>query len=374
MSRRLSELLVVSIEQALAAPYCTSRLADAGARVIKVERNEGDFARRYDDMLNGCSSWFAWLNRGKESIVLDFKNPSDASLLRKIIGKADIFVQNLSPGATERAGFGSADLRGEFPSLVTCDISGYGVEGPYRDVPAYDFLVQCESGVASVTGTSEEAARVGVSVCDLTAGLNAYGSILEAIITRMSSGYGDGIHVSLFDGMADWMNVARLHQQNYGRPPERMGLSHSLIAPYGAYPVGGGGNIVIAIQNDREWGRFASNVLGDKLLVSDSRFINNAARVKNRGEMDAIIKNVFEKYNLSNLCKILLDERIAFGRLNDALALSQHPQLRTIPLKLPDGEVLEIIAPPSRFDSGDSVLGPVPSLGEHSEKIRREFK
>ena len=249
-------LLVVSVEQAVAAPFATSRLADAGARVIKVERAEGDFARLYDHVVDGECAWFVWLNRGKESVVLDIKDAADNALLQRIIARADVFVQNLAPGAAARAGFDSSELRQRHPRLITCDISGYGESGPYARMKAYDFLIQCESGIASVTGSPESASRVGVSVCDIGAGLNAYGAILEALHGRHRTGRGSGIRVSLFDGMADWMTVPLLHLEHGGKAPARTGLSHAMIAPYGAYPVGDGGQMVIAIQNEREWARF----------------------------------------------------------------------------------------------------------------------
>ena len=373
MVGRLDGLLVVSIEQAVAAPYCSSRLADSGARVIKIERQEGDFARHYDDVLDGESSWFVWLNRGKESVVLDFKKEDDSDLLWRMIKKADVFIQNLSPGATDRAGFGSSLLRKINPTLITCDISGYGSSGLYRDLKAYDFLVQCESGVASVTGSVDSPARVGVSLCDLTAGLNAHGAILEALIARSKSGKGEGISISLFDGMADWMNVARFHQLKRGSSPLRMGLSHSLIAPYGAYQVGDGNTIVIAIQNDREWRRFVDNIIQDSTVGQDTRFINNAMRVKNRDSLDLIITNCFSNFKIDTLCEILMAEKIAFGRLNDAKALADHPQLRKVEVCLPGGNKVELISPPSQFESTKTTLGPVPSLGEHSQSIKKEF-
>jgi len=233
---RLKDVLVVSVEQAVAAPFATSRLADAGARVIKVERGEGDFARHYDTVVQGDCSWFVWLNRGKESIALDFKQPADAAVLHAMIARADVFVQNLAPGAMARAGFGSSMLRDRHPRLITCDISGYGEDGPYRDMKAYDLLVQCESGIVAMTGTADAPARVGVSICDIGAGLNAQAAILEALIMRERTGRGEGIALSLFDGMADWMNVARLHHVYGGQAPGRTGLDHALIAPYGAYP------------------------------------------------------------------------------------------------------------------------------------------
>ncbi len=367
----LAGLLVVSVEQAVAAPFATSRLADAGARVIKVERAEGDFARFYDHVVGGECAWFVWLNRGKESVVLDIKNTDDNALLHRIIERADIFVQNLAPGAAARAGFDSSALRERHSRLITCDISGYGESGPYAAMKAYDFLIQCESGIASVTGTPESASRVGVSVCDIGAGLNAYGAILEALHARHRSGRGSGIGVSLFDGMADWMTVPLLHLEHGGKAPARTGLSHAMIAPYGAYPVGDGGQMVIAIQNEREWARFCEGILGDAALTTDPRFAGHPARLANRPAMDALIVAAFNKHDMESLAAALRDAGIAFGRLNEVSGLSAHPQLRRTAVATPAGTV-EIVAPPARH-ADDRPLRPVPALGAHSEAIRAEF-
>ena len=372
MAKRLKDVLVVSIEQAVAAPFATARLADAGARVIKIERPEGDFARAYDYHVHGECSWFVWLNRGKQSLVLDFKQADDAALLHRLIARADIFVQNLAPGATARAGFASDKLLSQHPRLITCDISGYGESGPYRDMKAYDFLVQCEAGIAAVTGTVEDAARVGVSACDIGAGLNAHGAIMEALYARCQSGVGDSIAISLFDGMADWMNVPLMHHLHGNGAPGRSGLSHAMIAPYGAYPMGDGGRIVIAIQNEREWARFCAQVLNDATLTKNSRFCSNALRVTNRGEMDALIAVCFSDHNAESLSALLLQAGIAFGRLNEVADLAEHDQLRRISVDSPSGPV-EIVAPPARFASSVDEFGPVPALGEHSDAIRAEF-
>ena len=368
----LAGLLVVSVEQAVAAPFATCRLADAGARVIKVERPEGDFARYYDRHVAGECAWFVWLNRGKESVVLDIKNDADNALLHRIVARADVFVQNLAPGAAARAGFDSEALRARHPRLITCDISGYGESGPYAAMKAYDFLIQCESGIASVTGTPESASRVGVSVCDIGAGLNAYGAILEAVIARHRTGRGTGIRVSLFDGMADWMTVPLLHLEQGGKAPARTGLSHAMIAPYGAYPVGCGGRMVIAIQNEREWARFCAHVLGDAALTTDPRFAGHPARLANRAEMDPLIVAAFARHTMDTLADALRDAGIAFGRLNDVSGLSAHPQLRRATVETPAGPV-DIVAPPARHDAGDRPLRPVPALGEQSEAVRAEF-
>ena len=367
----LAGLLVVSVEQAVAAPFATSRLADAGARVIKVERPEGDFARAYDRVVDGECAWFVWLNRGKESVVLDIKDAGDNALLHRIVARADVFVQNLAPGAAGRAGFDSVELRRRHPRLITCDISGYGESGPYAHMKAYDFLIQCESGIASVTGTPESASRVGVSVCDIGAGLNAYGAILEALHARHRSGRGSGIAISLFDGMADWMTVPLLHLEHGGRAPPRTGLSHAMIAPYGAYPVGDGGQMVIAIQNEREWARFCAAILGDAALATDARFAGHPARLANRPAMDALIVAAFARHDMDSLADALRNAQIAFGRLNDVAGLSAHPQLRRARVATPAGTV-EIVAPPARHGE-DRAPGPVPALGAHGAAIRVEF-
>ena len=371
----LAGILVVSVEQAVAAPFATSRLADAGARVIKVERAEGDFARLYDHVVDGECAWFVWLNRGKESVVLDIKDAGDNALLHRIIARADVFVQNLAPGAAARAGFDSGALRERHPRLITCDISGYGESGPYAAMKAYDFLIQCESGIASVTGSPESASRVGVSVCDIGAGLNAYGAILEALHGRHRTGRGSGIRVSLFDGMADWMTVPLLHLEHGGKAPARTGLSHAMIAPYGAYPVGDGGQMVIAIQNEREWARFCEGILGDAALTTDPRFAGHPARLQNRPEMDALIVAAFARHDMESLAEALREAQIAFGRLNEVAGLSAHPQLRRARVETPAGPV-EIVAPPARHGQGegdDRPLRPVPALGAHSDAIRGEF-
>ncbi|MDD9991243.1 MAG: CaiB/BaiF CoA-transferase family protein [Rhodospirillales bacterium] len=371
----LAGILVVSVEQAVAAPFATCRLADAGARVIKVERPEGDFARFYDRHVDGECTWFIWLNRGKESVVLDIKDAGDNALLHRIVARADVFVQNLAPGATARAGLDSDELRRRHPRLITCDISGYGESGPYAQMKAYDFLIQCESGIASVTGTPESASRVGISVCDIGAGLNAYGAILEAVVGRHRTGKGSGIRVSLFDGMADWMTVPLLHLEHGGKAPARTGLSHAMIAPYGAYPVGDG-RMVIAIQNEREWARFCEHILGDAALSLDPRFAGHPARLANRAEMDALIVAVFARHSMESLADALRDAGIAFGRLNDIPDLSAHPQLRRAGVETPAGTV-EIVAPPARHENdgenADRPLRPVPALGEQSKAIRGEF-
>jgi itaconate CoA-transferase len=372
MGLPLEGLLVVSLEQAVAAPYCASRLADAGARVIKIERAEGDFARGYDRAAKGQSSYFVWLNRGKESVVLDIKKADDNALLQRMIARADVFIQNLLPGAADRAGIGSADLRRKYPRLITVDISGYGDTGPYAEMKSYDLLVQAETGLCMVTGRPEGPGRVGVSVCDIAAGMYAYQAVLEALIQRGRTGEGSAIKVSLFDGMAEWMTVPLLHQDYGAGAPTRVGLNHPSVAPYGAYESKDGQLILISIQNEREWARFCAEVLGDAAIATDPRFDSNVGRVDNRPALDRIIAERFGAMNADPLADKLKAAQIAFGRVNTVAQFSKHPQLRRATVATPNGE-LALPAPPAQFVGETRELGPVPALGEHNEAIRREF-
>lgn len=372
MASPLADILVVSVEQAVAAPLCSARLADAGARVIKVERPEGDFARDYDGVVNGGSAYFDWLNRGKESVRLDFKKEADATLLGEMIDRADVFIQNLAPGAAERSGFGSAALRKRNPRLITCDISGYGADGPLKDRKAYDLLIQCESGLASITGTPEAPGRVGISVVDLTCGLNAYTGVLEALLRRERTGEGASLSVSLFDSVADWMAVPLLHHDYGGLAPSRVGIAHPSIVPYGVFRCADGKSIVIAIQNEREWSMLVSQVLGADQRLSDERYSSNSARTSHRVEVDAIIAETFARRSAAEMARALDDARIAFAMLNDVPALSLHPHLRRISVDSPEG-VVSLPAPPVRWM--DWQMGPtrVPALGEHDQAIEVEF-
>ena len=370
--KALEGILVVSLEQAVAAPLCSLRLAEAGARVIKIERAEGDFARYYDKDVKGESAYFVWLNRGKESLVIDIKNSEDLKLLKKIISSADIYIQNLAPGASDRAGLGSKAMRDLNTKLITCDISGYGEAGPYRDMKAYDLLVQAETGLCSVTGTPEEEGRVGVSVCDIACGMNAHSSILQALYTREKTGKGTGIQVSLFAGMADWMNVPYLQTVYGNRAVKRVGLSHPSIAPYGAYYSKCGKKVLISIQNEREWGKLCKSVLMLNDLYADSRFNEPTKRVKNRIELDEIISNEFIKYDKDLIVERLRKEKIACGVLNSIEDLEKHPQLRKIKCTIGDQEV-ELIAPPSIVLGEEDIISKVPRVGENSINIREEF-
>lgn len=286
MPGALDGVLVVSLEQAVAAPFCTSRLADAGARVIKIERESGDLARGYDEVAHGESAYFVWLNRGKQSLTLDIKNPADAALLKRMLKKADVFVQNLGPGATERAGFGAAALRKENPRLVVCDITGYGETGPYAEMKAYDFLIQCETGLASITGGPDAPGRVGVSVADIGCGMNAHAAILQTLYARERTGEGGQISVSLFNSIADWMAVPLIHREYTGREPKRLGLAHPTIAPYGAYAAGDGAQFIIAIQTEAEWASLCRTVLARLDMIDDPRFSTNSRRAANRPALD----------------------------------------------------------------------------------------
>ncbi len=369
---KLDDILVVSLEQAVAAPFCSNRLAHAGARVIKIERAEGDFARGYDAVVQGESAYFVWLNQGKESLVLDIKHADDAALLHKILARADVFIQNLAPGAAARAGFGSEDLAGRYPRLVCCDISGYGEQGAYRDMKAYDLLVQCESGVASITGTPEAPGRIGVSACDINCGQQAYSAILEALIEREHSGRGRRIQVSLFDGMAEWMAVPLLHYDYGGRVQQRVGINHATISPYGAYACADGELIVIAIQNEREWRRLCCEVLDDEAFADDADFASNQQRVERRDQVDGRISAVFSRLARDEVVTRLQAAAIAYGRLNDVAGLSAHSQLRRIRVDTPSGTA-EVVAVAALSPQRDEPQRRVPALGEHSQRIREEF-
>lgn len=373
LPKPLEGILVVAVEQAVAAPYCTSRLADAGARVIKVERPGGDFARGYDDVVHGESSYFVWLNRGKESVELNIKEPADAALLQRMIAKADVFVQNLAPGAAERASIGSAELRNRDPRLITCDVSGYAAEGPSREMKAYDMLVQAETGLSSVTGSPEEPGRVGVSVCDIAAGMYSFQAVLLALYERLKTGVGKAIACSLFDGMADWMTVPLMHADYDGLAPERVGLRHPSIAPYEAFETADGEQVVISIQNEREWRQFAIEVLDRPALADGGPFASNILRVQNRGALRKVISEVFGRYTRSELCEKLLASRIAFGRVNSIGEFSEHGDLRRVEVQTPSGPA-QIPAPPAVVDGGVEHLGPVPACGEHTEALRQEFE
>ena len=367
----LTGLLVVSLEQAVAAPYCSSRLADAGARVIKIERPEGDFARGYDNAAKGLSSYFVWLNRGKQSLVADIKDPDDAALLHRILAKADVFIQNLAPGAAARSGFGSAELRKQYPRLITVDISGYGETGDYASMKAYDLLVQAESGLAMITGHPAGPGRVGVSACDIACGMAAHAGVLEALIGRGITGQGDALKVSLFDGMADWMNVPLLFYEGTGKAPERLGLAHPSICPYGAFETNDHALVLISIQNEREWVEFCAKFLGEPNLPKQPGYETNVIRVANRAVVDAHIGAMFGKLTRDQAAAKLRAANTAYGFVNDVAAFSHHPALRRQTVETPNGPVA--IAAPPVLREAPRDLGSVPAIGAHSAAIRAEF-
>jgi crotonobetainyl-CoA:carnitine CoA-transferase CaiB-like acyl-CoA transferase len=368
----LAGLLVVALEQAVAAPYCTSRLADAGARVIKVERPEGDFARGYDQAVHGASSYFVWINRGKESVALDLRQGADLALLERMLARADVFVQNLAPGATARLGIASAALRQRHPRLVTCDISGYGESGPLHRLKAYDLLVQAESGLVAVSGAPGPYGRIGVSLCDINAGLDALVAIQQALLQRARSGRGSGVAVSLFDAAAELMSVPYLQARHGGKPPQREGLRHPSIAPYGLFRCADGIEIVLAIQNEREWADFCAEVLRQPELPRDPRFADNAARVAHRDEVDGRIAALFATLAADEALARLAAARTAYGRVNQVADLVEHPQLRTWPMPVA-GRQAWLPAPPwiTEWDAG--AYPPAPALDQHGAALRREF-
>jgi itaconate CoA-transferase len=368
----LKDIVVVAFEQAVAAPYCTSRLADAGARVIKIERAEGDFARGYDASVGGLSSYFVWLNRGKQSLVADIKNPDDAALLHRIIARADVFVQNLAPGAAERAGFGSEALRQSNQRLITVDISGYGAGNAYTDMKAYDLLVQAESGLAGITGHPAGPGRVGVSVCDIACGMAAQAAVLEALIARGQTGRGSAIETDLFAGMADWMTVPLLYFEGTGKAPERMGLAHPSICPYGAFATSDGSQVLISIQNEREWRNFCRVVMNEPELPEHPDYASNNARVAHRAAVDGHVASVLATMTREQAAAKLHGAGTAYGFVNGFAELAHHPALRRITIETPNGAA-SIVAPPALRDGRMPELGRVPEIGEHSAAIRAEF-
>ncbi|QEL22219.1 CoA transferase [Bosea sp. F3-2] len=360
----LEGLLVIAIEQAVAAPFCTSRLADAGARVIKVERPEGDFARGYDDVAKGQSSYFVWLNRGKESLVVDLASPEGKQTLRELLAQADVLVQNLKPGALARLGFGPEELRKRHPRLICCSISGYGETGLLAERKAYDLLIQAESGLSSITGGPEEPARVGISIVDIATGATAHAAVLEALIARGITGEGADIRVSMFDVMADWLTVPLLHQEG-GKAPRRIGLAHPSIAPYGVFATSDGKQILISIQSDREWTKFCAEFLGRPELATDERFARNVARVRNRAETDAIVTAALSGFDEAQAREALLRADVAFAAVNDMAALATHPHLRRITVETEAGPVA-FPAPAPIIMGAERDYGPVPAIGQHA--------
>lgn len=368
----LQGLLVVALEQAVAAPYCSSRLADAGARVIKIERPEGDFARGYDRHVHGESSYFVWINRGKESIALDLKKPEDLSILKTMVAGADVFLQNLAPGAAARLGLGSESLRAHLPRLITCDISGYGAHGSYHQMKAYDLLVQAESGLIAVSGAPGEWGRIGVSLCDITAGMNALIGIQQAVLQRHLTGQGSSVHVSLFDSAAELMSVPYLQGRYGGRAPDRVGLKHPSITPYGVFACGDGRELVISIQNEREWQAFCQIVLQRPDLLADPRCADNAARCNHRAFVDGVVTDVFAALESAQAIQRLDIAQTAYGHVNSVSDLMVHPQLRT--RDMPVGhQVVKMPALPWQVEWESPSYLPAPDIDSHGEALRQEF-
>jgi itaconate CoA-transferase len=373
----LHGITVVSIEQAVAAPFATRQLADLGARVIKIERPDGgDFARNYDHTVKGLSSYFVWLNRSKESLTLDLKRPAARGVLTQLLARADVFVQNLAPGATDRLGMAAADLRARHPRLITCGVSGYGSSGPLAQKKAYDMLVQAEAGLVSITGTSEAPSRVGISVADIAAGMYAYSGILTALLARASTGEGAALEVSLFDALGEWMSAPGYYTAYGGSEPPRSGAAHATIAPYELFAASDGLEIYLAIQNAREWTRFCAQVLERPALADDARFASNAARVQHRDALHAVIAEVFAQLPGAAALQRLEAAGIAYARRNSVGEFLAHPQLvargRWCTVGSPAGAV-RALKPPVMMNDTEPVMGDIPSLGQHSQEILEEL-
>jgi itaconate CoA-transferase len=373
----LEGVVVVAVEQAVAAPFASRQLADLGARVIKVERpGVGDFARAYDTSVKGLASHFVWINRSKESLTLDLKRYEAVGILRSLLSRADIFLHNLAPGAMARLGFGAAALRASHPRLIACEISGYGTSGPYRDKKAYDLLVQSEAGLVSVTGTPDAPSKVGISIADIAAGMYAFSSILAALLRRQTTGAGASLEVSMFDAVAEWMGYPAYYAMYTGNPPERTGAAHPTIAPYGPYTAGDGKVVFIGLQNEREWVRFCSDVLGRSDLVGDTRFNSNSARVENRDDLDALITESFSHHSAADIIVRLEAAQIANARMNSVTEFLEHPQLssrdRWRLVDSPAGPIRALV-PPFGFSDAEPRMDRIPAVGEHTGAILKEL-
>lgn len=375
LGQELEGVTVVSLEQAVAAPYCGLLLAHSGARVIKIEREGGDFARSYDKLADGESAYFVWLNGGKQSIVLDIDAPQDRAVLDAMLARADVLLQNLAPGALERRGLTGATLRKANPGLITCEITGYGRTGPRAGAKAYDMLLQAETGLLSVTGTADGPARVGISVCDIATGLTAYSAILRALILRGRTGRGCDLSVSMFDVLADWMNVPLLVQRATGAPPPRLGVEHANFCPYGAYCAGDGGLILLAIQSQREWRVFCAEILRQPDLADDPRFAANPDRTANRDALREIIHAAFAASTRADLLERLTGAGIASASLNEPEAVLAHPQLTTRQAFIAPGGATPVGVPLAGLPVSGALAagGRIPRLDEHGAALRREF-
>jgi crotonobetainyl-CoA:carnitine CoA-transferase CaiB-like acyl-CoA transferase len=368
----LSGLRVVALEQAVAAPFCSRQLADLGADVVKIERPDGgDSARAYDGAMNGTSAYFAWLNRGKKSVVLDLKAPADLELCAQLVEGADVLVHNLAPGAVERLGFGYERVSARNPRAIWCGISGYGPDGPMRDRKAYDMLVQAESGVVSVTGSEAQPAKVGVSIADIASGMYAYSSILAALYAREKTGRGERIDISMLECLTEWMTPALYVWQGANRVVTRAGVRHNMIVPYGAYACADG-DVMFAIQTDREWRRFCDEVLVEPSLATDSRYATNAARLENRVSLEAAIEANLGRHRRADVIAMLEKADIPMGMVNDVPAVVEHPQLaarqRWTRVDAPGGDIPALL-PPHNLQHVSPRMGRVPALGEHTNEV-----
>jgi crotonobetainyl-CoA:carnitine CoA-transferase CaiB-like acyl-CoA transferase len=375
--RPLEGITVVSVEQAVAAPFATRQLADLGARVIKVERpGTGDFARHYDQTVNGLASHFVWINRSKESVALDLKDERDREVMDRLVATADVFVQNLAPGAAERLGLGSESLRARHPELVHCGISGYGDGGPYTEKKAYDLLVQCEGGLVSVTGTPDDPVKVGISVADIAAGMYAYTGILTALLRRERTGEGATLEVSMLEALAEWMGFPLYYGLYGGSAPARSGASHAAIAPYGPFRCGDGRQVFLGIQNEREWAVFCERVLGDPGLTDDPRFATNSLRVAHREDLAGAVHAAFSGTDSEEVVRRLDAAAIANARLRDVRELGDHPQLlardRWTEIDSPAGP-LRALLPPATLVGDRPTMGPIPEVGEHTDRVLAEL-
>jgi crotonobetainyl-CoA:carnitine CoA-transferase CaiB-like acyl-CoA transferase len=377
MTRPLDGITVVSLEHAIAAPFCTRQLADLGARVIKVERpGPGDFARAYDTRVKGQSSHFVWTNRSKESLALDLKDAQQLDALKALVAKADVLVQNLAPGAAARMGLSFEALHAAHPRLIVCDISGYGGDGPYRDKKAYDLLIQAEAGLLSVTGTADTPSKAGNSMADIAAGMYAYSAVLAALLQRQKTGRGSHIDVSMLESLAEWMGFPMYYAFDGQSPPPRSGASHASIYPYGPFATKDGA-VILGIQNEREWAVFCDKVLGNAPLATDPRFDANARRNEHRADLQAIILAVFKTLSTAQVEQRLDEAQIANGRMNDMAGLWSHPQLeardRWRTVVSPAGDIPALL-PPGRNNSFEYRMDPIPAAGEHTEAILKELK
>jgi len=377
MTRPLDGITVISLEHAIAAPFCTRQLADLGARVIKVERPEvGDFARAYDARVAGEASHFVWVNRSKESLTLDLKQPTALAVLQELLAGADVLVQNLAPGASARMGLGAEALQAKHPRLIVCDISGYGEDGPYRDKKAYDLLIQSEAGFLSVTGTPNDPCKSGNSIADIAAGMYAYTGILAALLQRGKTGKGSHIDVSMLESLAEWMGYPMYYAYEGAAPPPRSAASHATIYPYGPFPAGDGGTVMLGLQNEREWRTFCEKVLLQTGLAADARFDSNARRNDNREALRSIIVETFGALSTAQVLERLDAAQIANARMNDMAGLWAHPQLqareRWRQVGSPAGNIPALL-PAGRQSAFDYRMDPIPAVGEHSDAILRSL-